>query len=40
MDKLEFISPEESRARLRIAYRQSGDESFVETLATAVPEPG
>jgi hypothetical protein len=32
MEKLEFISAEESRARLRIAYRQSGDESFVETL--------
>jgi len=32
MEKLEFISAEESRARLRTAYRQSGDESFVETL--------
>jgi len=32
MEKLEFISTEESRVRLRIAYRQSGDESFVETL--------
>ncbi|HKR27992.1 MAG TPA: hypothetical protein VJS11_11065 [Acidobacteriaceae bacterium] len=32
MDKLECISAEESRARLRIAYRQSGDETFVETL--------
>jgi len=32
MEKLEFISAEESRARLRVAYLQSGDESFVETL--------
>jgi hypothetical protein len=32
MEKLEFISPEEARARLLIAYRQSGDESFIETL--------
>ena len=32
MEKLEFISPEEARARLAIAYRQSGDESFVESL--------
>lgn len=32
MGKLEFITAEESRARLRIAYRQSGDESFIETL--------
>lgn len=32
MGKLEFITVEESRARLAIAYRQSGDQSFVETL--------
>ena len=32
MGKLEFITAEEARARLAIAYRQSGDESFVETL--------
>jgi hypothetical protein len=32
MEKLEFISPEEARARLATAYRQSSDESFVETL--------
>ena len=32
MSKLEFITAEEARARLAIAYRQSGDESFVETL--------
>jgi hypothetical protein len=32
MEKLEFISAEESRARLRIAYRQSGDEKFIEAL--------
>jgi hypothetical protein len=28
----EFITPAESRARLLIAYRQGGDESFPETL--------
>lgn len=28
----EFISPEEARVRLLTAYRQGGDESFVETL--------
>ena len=32
MAELEFITPEEARARLLIAYRRSGDESFVETL--------
>jgi hypothetical protein len=32
MEKLEFITAEEARARLATAYRQSGDESFVETL--------
>ena len=32
MGKLEFITADESRARLAIAYRQSGDESFIETL--------
>ena len=32
MEKLEFIAPAEARARLLIAYRQSGDEGFVETL--------
>jgi hypothetical protein len=32
MAELEFISPEEARARLLVAYRRSGDESFVETL--------
>ena len=32
MEKLEFITAEEARTRLAIAYRQSGDESFVETL--------
>ena len=28
----EFITPKEARARLLIAYRQGGDESFVEKL--------
>lgn len=32
MAELEFISPEEARARLLVAYKRSGDESFVETL--------
>jgi hypothetical protein len=32
MAELEFITPEEARARLLVAYRRSGDESFVETL--------
>ncbi len=39
MAELEFITPEEARARLLVAYRRSGDESFVETLAAAVSEP-
>jgi hypothetical protein len=39
MEKLEFISAEESRARLKIAYRQSGDESFVETLQRPFLDP-
>jgi hypothetical protein len=32
MPDLEFISPEEARARLLVAYRRSGDGRFVETL--------
>lgn len=32
MGTLEFITAEKARARLAIAYRQSGDESFIETL--------
>ncbi len=28
----EFITPEEARARLLIAFRQGGDESFGKTL--------
>ena len=28
----EFITPEEARVRLLVAYRQGGDESFAETL--------
>ena len=32
MADLEFITPAEARARLLLAYKKSGDESFVETL--------
>ena len=32
MAELEFITAEEARSRLLVAYRRSGDESFVETL--------
>jgi hypothetical protein len=32
MPAQEFITPEEARVRLLTAYRQGGDESFVETL--------
>lgn len=32
MPTQEFITPEEARMRLLTAYRQGGDESFVETL--------
>ena len=32
MPTQEFITPEEARVRLLTAYRQGGDESFVETL--------
>jgi len=32
MEKLEFLTAEETRVRLAIAYRRSGDESFVEML--------
>jgi hypothetical protein len=39
MEKLEFIAPDEARARLVIAYRQSGDESFVETLQRPLLNP-
>ena len=32
MPDLEYITPEEARARLLVAYRRSGDGAFVETL--------
>jgi hypothetical protein len=35
----EFITPAEARARLLIAYRQGGDESFVETLRRPLLNP-
>lgn len=32
MPELETITPEEARARLLVAFRKSGDGSFLETL--------
>jgi hypothetical protein len=32
MADLEYITPEEARARLLVAYRRSGDGRFVESL--------
>ena len=32
MAELEYISPEEARARLLVAYQAAGDGDFVETL--------
>lgn len=32
MAELEFITQDEACARLRVAYKRSGDETFVETL--------
>ena len=32
MGELEYISPEEARARLLVAYRRAGDGEFLETL--------
>ncbi len=32
MTELEYISTQEARARLLLAYRRSGDGAFVETL--------
>ena len=39
MAELEFITPEEARARLLVAYRRSGDERFVETLRRPLLNP-
>jgi hypothetical protein len=32
MAELEYISPEEARTRLLVAYRRAGDGEFLETL--------
>ena len=32
MADLEYITPEEARARLLVAYKRSGDGAFLETL--------
>ena len=32
MPQLQFITPQEARARLLVVYKRSGDGAFVETL--------
>ena len=39
MPTQEFITPEEARARLLTAFRQGGDESFVDTLRRPFQNP-
>jgi len=39
MADLEYITPEEARARLLVAYRRSGDGAFVETLQRPLLNP-
>ena len=39
MANLEYITPEEARARLLVAYRRSGDGAFVETLQRPLLNP-
>lgn len=39
MGTQEFITPGEARARLLIAYRHGGDESFAETLRRPLLNP-
>jgi hypothetical protein len=39
MAELEYISPEEARARLLIAYRRAGDGEFLETLRRPFTNP-
>jgi hypothetical protein len=39
MAELEFITPQEARSRLLIAYRRSGDGAFVETLKRPLLNP-
>ena len=39
MPELEYISPEEARARLLVAYRRAGDGEFLETLRRPFTNP-
>ena len=39
MAELEYISPEEARARLLVAYQAAGDGDFVETLRRPFTSP-
>jgi hypothetical protein len=39
MAELEYISPEEARARLLVAYRLAGDGNFIETLQRPFTNP-
>jgi hypothetical protein len=39
MAELEYISPEEARARLLAAYQAAGDGDFVETLRRPFTNP-
>jgi hypothetical protein len=39
MAELEYISPEEARARLLAAYQAAGDGDFVETLRLPFTNP-
>jgi len=39
MAELEYISPEEARARLLVAYRRAGDGKFLETLGRPFTNP-
>jgi hypothetical protein len=39
MEGLEYISPEEARARLLVVYRRAGDSAFPETLRRPFTNP-
>jgi hypothetical protein len=39
MADLEYITPEEARARLLVAYKRSGDGAFLETLQRPLLNP-
>lgn len=39
MAELEYISSEEARARLLVAYRLAGDGDFIETLRRPLTNP-